>query len=144
MSNLLISNESYHDKNQEKTFSYQSEYKYFYVGSLMSTLVPFYKDLLREVLGDTIDEPFKDLALSAAQTQQVKDIFIVQIEECLPKSEQEEGTQPHRRLEYGGKTYDLNLSLYSPNNRRIWDFNQIIQIATECLDENKPMYLSVE
>jgi uridine kinase len=144
MTEVLISNDSFYNKDYEKTFSYNQEYKFVSVNSGTSTLVPFYKDLLREVLGDAIDEPFKDLALGTAQTQQVKDIFIVQIEECLPKSEQEEGTQPHRRLEYGGKTYDLNLSLYSPNNRRIWDFNQIIQIATECLDESKPMYISIE
>ena len=138
LSNIEISQKDSMD------FYENSEYKLFGVNDDTSTLVPFYKDLLREVLGDAIDEPFKDLALSATQTQQVNDIFTVQIEECLPKSEQEEDTLPNRRLEYGGKTYDLNLSLYSPNNRRIWDFNQIIQIATECLDENKPMYISVE
>ncbi|MFN3772622.1 hypothetical protein [Cloacibacterium normanense] len=145
MEEILISNESYYDKDYNKTFRYQEKYKSFNVDTTFSTLVPFYQNLLKQVIGNRADEKFKDFALSKVQTEQIKAIFSQKIDETLPNYEDYKGTKiPHKRLEWKGKTYELHLGLNSPNNRKIDDFYKIVTIAEECLAENKPMYLSIE
>ncbi|WP_042721814.1 hypothetical protein, partial [Flavobacterium sp. B17] len=106
--------------------------------------VPFYQALLKQVIGNKADEKFKDFALSKVQTEQMKTIFSQKIDETIPKIDKDDFLLPNQRLHWKGKDYDLNLSLVSPNNRRIWDFYKIVTIAEECLSENKPMYLSIE
>lgn len=138
ISNIKIGSKDYMD------FYKNPKYKLFGINDTTSTLVPFYKELLREVIVGAADQKFRDRALSTIETQQIKDIFIAKLEETLPKREIDSDSLPHQRLEYDGKVYELNLSLFSPNNRRIWDFHQIIEIATQCLQEGKPMYLSME
>ena len=145
MEEILISNESYYDKDYNKTFRYQEKYKSFNVDTTFSTLVPFYQNLLKQVIGNRADEKFKDFALSKVQTEQIKAIFSQKIDETLPNYEDYKGTKiPHKRLEWKGKTYELHLGLNSPNNRKIDDFYKIVTIAEECLAENKPLYLSIE
>lgn len=145
MKGIKISNESYYDKDHNKTFRYQEKYKSFSIGSTFSTLVPYYQNLLKQVIGNKADEKFKDFALSKTQTEQIKTIFSQKIDETLPNYEDYKGTKiPHKRLEWKGKTYELHLGLNSPNNRKIDDFHKIVTVAKECLAQNKPMYLSIE
>jgi hypothetical protein len=144
MEEILISNESFYDKDYNKTFRYQEKYKSFNVDTTFSSLVPFYQALLKQVIGNKADEKFKDFALSKVQTEQMKTIFSQKIDETIPKIDKDDFLLPNQRLHWKGKDYDLNLSLVSPNNRRIWDFYKIVTIAEECLLENKPMYLSIE
>ena len=146
MEYILISNYSFYDKDYNSTFrdDYQ-KYKFFQIGSTFSTLVPFYQNFLKQIIGNKADEKFKDFALSKVQTEQLKTIFSQKIDETLPKYEDYKGTKiPHKRLEWKGKIYELHLGLNSPNNRKIDDFYKIVTIAEECLKENKPMFLSIE
>lgn len=112
------------------------------ISDFMSTLVPFYKELLKQVIGNKANETFDDFALTASQAQSIRDLFENELDKLIPKIEY--NRPPNRRLEWKGKSYDLSLSLVCPNNRRIWDYYEIIQIADECLAANKPMYLSLE
>lgn len=145
MDGILISNETYFDKDHNKTFRYQDKYKSFSIGNIFSTLVPFYQKLLKQVIGTKAEEKFKDFPLSMIQTEQIKVIFSQKIDETLPNYEDYKGTKiPHKRLEWKGKIYELHLGLNSPNNRKIDDFYKIVTIAQECLAENKSMYLSIE
>ncbi len=142
MSYIRISNDSFFDKDYYKTFAKQQKYKFFNVGDNLSTLVPMYQDLLREVLGEKVEEAFQDYALSLEKTLQIQEVFEQKIEETLPNREK---TTPYqRKLDWKGKEYELNVSIPSPNNRRIWDYYTIIQICKECIAESKPMYLSIE
>lgn len=132
-------------KNLEPMDFYNNRgYKMFGVGVGSSTLVPWYKDLLSDVLGSKIDEELQDYALSRIKTEQIKSIFEKKIDKTLDLIENPQDMPKHKRLEWKGKNYDLNLSLTSPNNRRLWDYYSIVNIAKECLSENKPMYLTLE
>lgn len=144
MKEITISNESFFDKDYWETFCKQEQYIFFAVNSEDSSLVPFYQALLKQVIGNKADEKFKDFALSKVQTEHIKTIFSQKIDETIPKIDKDDFLLPNQRLHWKGEDYDLNLSLVSPNNRRIWDFFKIVTIAEECLLENKPMYLSIE
>lgn len=141
MSGVLFSNESFYDKNYNKTFAEQEQYKFVGIGSTFSTLVPFYKKLLTQVIGNNANNEFKDYALSTLETEQIRSIFGVELDRLLPHRESQEPS--NFTLEWKGNTYDIKLSLFCPNNRRILKDYEIIQIADECLSENKPMYLSI-
>lgn len=145
MERIILSNETFFDKDYNKTFSYQEQYKFFSVNTGTSTLVPYYQKLLESVIGNKVNEKSKDFPLSQTQTEHIKTIFSKKIDETLPNYEDYRGTKiPHKRLEWKGKIYELHLGLNSPNNRKIDDFYKIVTIAEECLAENKPMYLSIE
>lgn len=118
------------------------EYKSIGVHEGTSTLVPFYKELLEEVIGNKVEEIFKDDTLSKEKTIAIQAVFERELEKLIPLIEY--GKPPHKRLEWKGNTYDLNLGLPSVNNRQISDYKDIIDICTECLKENKPMYLSID
>ncbi|SEC37587.1 hypothetical protein SAMN04489761_2819 [Tenacibaculum sp. MAR_2009_124] len=75
MSYIRISNDSFFDKEYYSTFAKQDEYKFFNVGSSFSTLVTFYKDLLREVLNNKVDEVFRDEVIESNQIKQIKEVF---------------------------------------------------------------------
>jgi hypothetical protein len=145
MYRIIISNDSFFDKDYNKTFSYQEKYDFFGINKETSTIVPFYQELLKTVLGNKIEETFKDFGLSKEQTEQIKTIFEEQIDITLPLIESVEGRRYKSwTLDWKGKSYDMNLSLISPKSRNIQDFYKIVTIAEECLAENKPMYLSIE
>lgn len=142
MEYIMITNESYYDKNHNETFRYQEKYKSFSIDNTFSTLVPLYTNLLKPIIGDKIKEAFRDLALSKQQTEQIQAVFEEQIDLHIPKMETK---LPYDNfIEWKGKKYEMNLRLHSPMNRRIMDFYKIISICKECLAENKPMYLSIE
>lgn len=144
MSSIIISNVTESDKSPLDYYK-NDRYEKFAIASSTSTIVPFYKDLLRMVLDKKVDETFKDSALSKEQTEQIKTIFEEQIDQTLPLIEPVEGRRYKSwTLEWKGKSYDMNLSLISPKSRNIQDFYKIVTIAEECLAENKPMYLSIE
>jgi hypothetical protein len=144
MSSIIISNVTESNKSPLDYYKNDS-YEKFAIASSTSTIVPFYKDLLRMVLDKKVDETFKDFALSKEQTQQIKIVFEEQIDANLSLIEPVEGRRYKSwTLEWKGKSYDMNLSLISPKSRNIQDFYKIVTIAEECLAENKPMYLSIE
>lgn len=141
MSGIVITNVT--NKEKEPLDYYNNpQYHKFAIGSGTSTLVPFYKKLIEEVIGDKINETFQDYTLSKSETKAIQVIFDKKIDETLPNRET---VKPYdRKLEWKGAIYDLNLSIPSPNNRRIRDYYTIVEICKECLAENKPMYLSIE
>ena len=111
------------------------------VTDFLSTLVPFYKELLKPIIND-IEKSYQDFPLTKQQNEQIQSIFEEQIDLHLPKMETK---LPYDNfIEWKGKKYEMNLRLHSPMNRRIMDFYKIISICKECLEENKPMYLSIE
>lgn len=119
------------------------QYKDFNVHDGSSTLVPFYQELLREVLGSKVDERFQDYALTPVETQQIQTIFERELDKKA-KEYKPTGKLPHKDIVYKGKTYALDLRLTSPIGRRMNDYFTIIQICKECLEEEKPMYISIE
>lgn len=111
------------------------------VTDFLSTLVPFYKELLKPIIND-IEKSYQDFPLTKQQTEQIKTIFEEQIDLHLPKMET---ILPYDNfIEWEGEKYEMNLRLHSPMNRRIMDFYKIVSICKECLAENKPMYLSLQ
>ena len=144
MSGIVITNVT--NKEKEPLDYYNNpQYHKFAIGSGMSTLVPFYKELLEEVIGEKVNETFHDYALSKSETQAIQTLFEQQIDENLFFIEPlDKRRYKDWSFEWKGKTYDLNLSLISPVNRNIKDFNSIVTICRECLFFNKPMYLSIE
>ena len=142
MSYIRISNESFFDKDYHSTFEKQEKYKFFNISNGTSTLLPFYKELLKPIIINDIEKSYEDFPLSKQQTEQIKVVFEEQIDLHLPKMETK---LPYDNfIEWKGKKYEMNLRLHSPMNRRIMDFYKIISICKECLEENKPMYLSIE
>lgn len=143
MKEITITNESFYDKDYYSTFARQEKYRFFNVSSGTSTLVPFYEELIKPIVGvEKIKETFKDFALSKEQTEQIQTIFSEQIDLHIPKMEI---NLPYDQfIDWKGEKHELNLRLHSPMNRRIWDFYSIVQIAEECLREDKTMYLTLE
>jgi hypothetical protein len=140
MKTIYISNDSIFDKDHFKTFVYQDKYKSF--GT--STSVPMYQELLREVIGNTVDTIFEDKLLSIEETQAIETIFSQQIDENIPFIETPKKLPFHKRLEWKNKGYDLNLSITSITNHKIKNFYTIVQICKECISENKKMYISIK
>ncbi|WP_294307719.1 hypothetical protein [uncultured Chryseobacterium sp.] len=145
MRSIILSNYSFFDKDYIKTFSYQNKYKFFSIYDITGFLGSFYLRKLREILGNKVDDAFKDFLLSKEQIMQIKNIFEEQIDENLSLIEPVEGRRYKSwTLEWKGKSYDMNLSLISPKSRNIQDFYKIVTIAEECLADDKPMYLSID
>ncbi len=140
MSHIRISNIKI--KNLEPINFYKNpKYQKFGVNNGTSTLVSFYKELLKPIIND-IEKSYEDFPLTKQQTEQIQAIFEEQIDLHLPKMETK---LPYDNfIEWKGKKYEMNLRLHSPMNRRIMDFYKIISICKECLAEDKPMYLSIE
>ncbi|MEZ4794323.1 MAG: hypothetical protein R2773_02420 [Flavobacteriaceae bacterium] len=89
-----------------------------------------YQELLRNVLGDKVDENFKDFPLSTEQAQELKTIFEAAMEVLL-EDWKPTGKPPHKDIVYKDSTYALDLRLTSPKDRRINDIYQIISICEE-------------
>ena len=132
-------------KGLEPINFYKNEkYRHIGISSSFSTLVPMYKELLREVINNKVDENFHDMPLSTEQTQQVKSIFEHQIDKTLLVHEPYQEGYQELHFPWKGETYVMMTLAHTPKNRRILDFHEIYLIAKECLSENKPMYLSIE
>ncbi|MFD2568742.1 hypothetical protein [Pseudotenacibaculum haliotis] len=146
MSYIRISNESFFDKEYYSTFAKQNEYRFFNVGSSISTLVPKYKELIKEAIGNKANETFKDYELPPIDTSAIKNIFERELEIILEKINLSlENDEPvNKVIEWKGVEYLLNLSLTNPNNRIASDYYDIISICKECLAKNKSMYLSIQ
>ena len=143
MKGLIITNIKDKDKTPLDYYN-NSNYKKFGISSSTTKLLPMYQELLREVIGNDVNTTFIDRVLTEEETRTIQSIFSQKIDENISQVEISDEKLPHRKLEWKNKVYDLNLSLTSPMNRRIWDFYTIVEICKECLEENKPMYLSIE
>ena len=74
MSSIIISNVK--DKNLEPIDYYRNpQFKSFSVSSSLMALMPFYKELLRQILDNKINENFQDLALTKVQTKKIIKVF---------------------------------------------------------------------
>ncbi|WGH74650.1 hypothetical protein P8625_11195 [Tenacibaculum tangerinum] len=145
MSEVLISNVSFYDKDYFNEFL-KNNNKHFSIGSPADFWVSFYKDLLREVINDEVDESFRDRELGNKQIKQIQKVFERELENKLPDIESipEAGGPINEVIEWKGQEYRLCLSLTKPISRQVSDFYKIISICKECLLESKPMYLSIE
>ena len=143
MNSILITNYSYYDKEYIKTFAEQQKYKFVSISSGTSTLVPLYKELLREIIDSLVENTFKDKPLSELQTKSIQSVFANRIKEELENRDASNIKGFARRTIFG-KEYKLDLKLNPNNDRMIEDMHKIYLIAEECLQENKPMYLSIE
>ncbi|MDQ0592722.1 hypothetical protein QFZ37_001091 [Chryseobacterium ginsenosidimutans] len=145
MNGIIISNNSFFDKDYWTTFCKGDQYKFFSINDITQFLGAFYLDRLREVLGNKVDETFKDFPLTKEQTEQIKTVFENQIDMTLPLIEPVEGRRYKSwTLDWKGKSYDMNLSLISPQSMKIQELYKIMKIAEECLAESKPMYISID
>jgi hypothetical protein len=143
MSGIIISNQSFYDKDYVKTFARLGPYKHFGIGDSSSTLVPFFLEILEVAIAEKARETFEDLELTDLQTKAIRDVFENKIQESLtarlPITE-----TPSADIFFHGKLYQLDISLLNLGDRKIYDYYKIYKIAEECLDENKPMYLSID
>lgn len=146
MKEITISNYSFYDKDYFETYAKQEKYQFFSIDEDISTLVSLYKDLLREVIGDDVEDIFRDRELGSIQTRQIQEVFEREIEKKLPNIEPipEAGGPVNEIIQWKEEEYPLCLSLTKPISRQVSDFYKIISICKECLLENKPMFLSIE
>lgn len=143
MKGIIISNESFYDKDHLKTFVNQDEYRFFAVVESSSTLVSYFEGLIKEVIGEKATEIFKDHPLSAANSEQIKAVCERELrKELAARNASEINGFAHRVI--FGKDYYLDLKLNPNNDRLINDLLKITSIADECLKEKKPMYLSIK
>ncbi|MCT4629778.1 hypothetical protein [Winogradskyella sp.] len=127
---ILISNESYYDKEHINTFRYQKDYKYFTTSSDIPGIFDPSLETLIEALGEEIvQETFKDKPLIQTQTQSI----LVAYSNLLDRLKKERGPIGPPK----SKSDILK-------NRDLGYYETLIEICNECLEENKPMYLSIE
>ena len=73
----------------------------------------------------------------------MRDIFENKIEEDLisrlPMTD-----APSADILFKGKVHQLDISLLNLTDRKIYDYHKIYELASECLSEKKPLYLSIE
>ena len=143
MKEITISNYSFYDKDYLKTFAKQDKYKFFNVNEGSSILVPMYRELLREVLGDKVDEVVKDCNLSIEETREIQIVMEREIKKYLNERDESKINGFARRTLFG-KEYELDLKLNDNNDRIIEDMNIIYLIGQECLDEGRSIYIYLE
>jgi len=142
MSGILITNVTNKDKEPVDYYN-NKEFKKFGISDGFSTLVPMYKELLKEVLGNRVEEFFQDLALSVTETKLILVVFEREIKKLLEERDASK-IDGFARREIFGTEYFLDLKLNPNSDRTINNMYQIYLIAEECLKENKPMYVSID
>ncbi|KFF09799.1 hypothetical protein IW15_22365 [Chryseobacterium soli] len=97
-------------------------------------------DLFKEKLSKV---PFKDDPLSREETEKLKIILENKIKELLSTREPEPNVRT--KINFLGQIIGLNGSPFGKNDQDNWinDFFRAYKICEECLQEDKPVYLSI-
>ncbi len=139
---IRISNTTQFDKNIDE-FINNPIFKYA-GGSSMSHNDTIYLKILSNAVPEKIDQiPFKDLALSKEETTVIQKVFVDEILKLLLfRTPIKKGTN---KLEFLGSIYIIDQRPTSLNYQdcAIMNYHRIYEISEECLQENKPMYMSI-
>lgn len=140
---LIISNTKLKGKNYRdfQPINENSTYKYHWHNNDVDLRYPIVLNLLKEVILEKVKkEDILDVELSTEETSGIKTVFEREINRLLAIRKQAKdgytimvfGKEIH--VDTRNEIHDMDLTA----------FNAIYLIAKECLDENKPMYLSID
>lgn len=141
---IFISNSTIKDKTNRDFYPVDLESKNKKWGSNknLDLKYPIILDLLKEITPEKASKKqVMDIELSTEETSEIKNIFEREINHILTiRRPAKDG--------YSIKVFDKEIILDTRNQTitdgRLRAFNDIYLIAKECLDEDKPMYLSID
>jgi len=101
----------------------------------------FYEEFLKESLGDLFYiEELEDMLLEKVQVERIIKTSVKYIDANLPLLKDR---LPFVNFEWKGKIYKLNVSRFNMPGYNTWVYYTIYKIANDCLQENKPLYLTI-
>lgn len=138
---IFISNSIIKGKNNRDFYPLNSKNKKWGSNKNLDLKYPIVLDLLKEVIPEkAIKEGIMDIELSTEETSGIKTVFEREINRLLSIRKQAKDG-------YTIIVFDKEIQVDTRNEIHDMDltaFNAIYLIAKECLDENKPMYLSID
>lgn len=116
-------------------FYKNEEYKY------ESLKEEYEEEFLKESLGDLFYiEELEDILLEKEQVERIVNTSVIYIDKNLPLLKDR---LPFANFEWKGKIYKLNVSRFNMPGYNTWVYYTIYKIANDCLQENKPLYLTI-
>jgi hypothetical protein len=140
---LIISNTNLNGKSYRnfQPINEKSSYKYHWHNNDVDLRYPIVLDLLKEVIPEKSSKKgIMDIELSTEETVQIKNIFEREINHIL-------SIRKPAKDGYTITVFGKEIQVDTRNEIHDMDltaFNNIYLIAKECLDEDKPMYLSID
>lgn len=139
LSNTILKGKNYRDF---QPINEKSPYKYHWHNHDVDLKYSVILDLLKEIIPEKANKNnIIDIALSTEETLGIKDIFEREINHIL-------SIRKPAKDGYNIIVFDKEIKVDTKNQAvtdgRLTAFNDIYLIAKECLDENKPMYLSID
>jgi hypothetical protein len=138
LSNTILNGKSYRDF---QPINEKSSYKYHWHNNDVDLRYPIVLDLLKEVIPEkATKKDIMDVELSTEETLGIKIVFEREINHLL-------SIRKPVKSGYNITVFDKEIQIDTRNQVHDMDlraFNDIYLIAKECLDENKPMYLSID
>ncbi|MFB9079009.1 hypothetical protein ACFFLS_10075 [Flavobacterium procerum] len=138
---LTISNSNIKDKTFHNFFGSNAEYKALVINEDADLKYPIVLNLLKEVILEKASKrAIMDIELSTEETLGIKNIFEREINHLL-------SIRKTAKTGYNIKVFGKEILIDTRNeihDMNLSTFNDIYLIAKECLDENKPMYLSID
>ena len=108
-----------------------------------SRALEFLKNLfLKTILKKTEQENIIDYSLSREQTKQLMEILSAEIDKLLPLRENKD-LMANVLINWKGKKYKIRAHPFYAKNMEIYNYYKIYQIANECLNENIPLFVSI-
>ncbi|GEM_PF-1564174 len=141
---LILSNTNLKGKNYRdfQPINEKSLYKYHWYNNDVDLKYHVVLDLLKEVIPEKASKKeVIDVELLREETLEIKDIFEREINHLLSiRKPAKDGYT----INVFGKEIKVDTRNQAVTDGRLRAFNDIYLIAKECLDENKPMYLSID
>lgn len=139
LSNTNLNGKSYRDFQPIKE---NSPYIYHWHNNDVDLKYPIVLDLLKEIIPEKANKKnIIDVELTTEETFGIKNIFEREINHIL-------SIRKPAKDGYTIMVFDKEIKIDTRNQAqtdgRLASFNNIYLIAKECLDENKPMYLSID
>jgi hypothetical protein len=141
---IFISNSIIEGKTNRNFYPFDLESKNKKWGSNkdLDLKYPIVLDLLKEVIPEQANKTgIMDVELSTEETLGIKTIFEREINHLLSIRKP---TKMGYNITVFGKEIQVDTRNQAVTDGRLRAFNDIYLIAKECLDENKPMYLSID
>jgi hypothetical protein len=139
---LMISNSTIKDKVIQDFYGSKAKYRSEVINGEADLKYPIVLDLLKEVIPEQANKTgIMDVELSTEETLGIKTVFEREINHLLTIRKP---TKMGYTITVFGKEVQVDTRNQAVTDGRLRAFNDIYCIAKECLDENKPMYLSID
>lgn len=141
---IFISNSTIKDKTYRDFYPVDLESKNRKWGSNKNVDLKY--SIVLDLLNETIPKKgtqkgIMDIELSMEEILQIKNVFEREINQILSiRKPVKDGLS----IIVFGKELKVDIRNQAQTDGRLQAFNEIYLIAQECLDENKPMYLSID